>query len=110
MKPTVRVNHGVIYRAESEGRGVSAVAIKQLYASHYFHTALDVSVCVVDSARPDRPGFYLLTLKGSEQDGLTGFKGSMVRRVVVDKTRASMEKALAAIKDAVEHAPKPPVR
>ena len=109
MKPTIRVNHGVIYRADGEGRGVSAVAIKQLYASHYFHTALDVSVCVVDAARPDRHGFYLLTLKGSEQDGLTGFKGSMVRRVVVDKTRESIEKALAAIKGAVEHAPKSPV-
>lgn len=98
MKPTIRVNHGVIYPPQ-EGTGVSAVAIKQLYASHYFHTALDVSVCV-----PDGPGFYLLTLKGSEQDGLTGLKGSIVRRVVVDKTRSSLEKALGAIKDAIERA------
>jgi hypothetical protein len=108
LKPTLRVNHGVIYGADGEGRGISAVAIKQLYASHYFHTALDVSVCSVDAARPDRPGFYLLTLKGSEQDGLTGVKGSMLRRIVVNKTGSSLEKALAAIKDAVEHAPKPP--
>ena len=32
--------------------------------------------------------FYLITLKSSEQDGLTGMKGSMLRRVAVDKTRS----------------------
>jgi len=104
MKPTIRVNHGVIYRAGDPAGSISAVAIKQLYASHYFHTALDVSVCVADPPGPGR-GFYLLTLKSSEQDGLTGPKGSILRKVVVDKTKSSMEKALAAIKDTVEHAP-----
>jgi hypothetical protein len=102
MKPTIRVNHGVIYEAGNPKGAVSVVAIKQLYASHYFHTALDVSVCVADAARPERHGFYLLTLKSSEQDGLTGFKGSILRKVVVSKTRSSLEKALAAIKDAIE--------
>jgi hypothetical protein len=102
MKPTIRVNHGVIYRADEGSGGISAVAIKQLYASHYFHTALDVSVCIGDSARPERRGFYLLTLKSSEQDGLTGAKGSMLRKIVVDKTRSSLEKALASIRQTVE--------
>jgi len=104
MKPTVRVNHGVIYHAGKADGDISAVAIKQLYASHYFHTALDVSVCIGDAAAAPRRGFYLLTLKSSEQDGLTGAKGSMLRKVVVDKTRSSLEKALASIKDTVEHA------
>jgi len=99
MKPTIRVNHGVVYRSGDARSGMSAVAIKQLYASHYFHTALDVSVCVPDVPRG---GFYLLTLKSSEQDGLTGAKGSILRKVVVDKTRSSLEKALATIKETVE--------
>jgi hypothetical protein len=106
MKPTIRINHGVIYQGDR--RGVSAVAIKQLYANHYFHTALDVSVCFTDGTRTDLPSFYLLTFKGSEQDGLTGFKGSMVRKIVVDKTRSALEKALASIKDVVEQASKTP--
>jgi len=50
-----------------------------------------------------RRGFYLITLKGSQQDGLTGAKGSVVRKVVVDKTRSSLESALASIKQTVEH-------
>jgi hypothetical protein len=102
MKPTIRVNHSVIYHAGDGTGDISVVAIKQLYASHYFHTALDVSVCVVDTTKPERRGFYLMTLKSSEQDGLTGVKGSMLRKIVVDKTRGSMETGLAAIKKSLE--------
>jgi len=102
MKPTIRVNHAVIYRGRSQGRDFGVVAIKQLYATHYFHTALDMSVCVDDGATVAPHGFYLLTLKGSEQEGLTGAKGSILRKVVVDKTRSSLESALASIKRSVE--------
>ena len=98
MKPTIRVNHAVIIAARDDA---SAVAVKQLYASHYFHTALDVSVCMAD-AHARRPGFYLITLNSSEQDGLTGVKGSMLRKVAVDKTRSSLENALTALKQTIE--------
>ena len=102
LKPTIRVNHAVVYRGQTQGRDFGAVAIKQLYASHYFVTALDMSVCVDDGAATPPHGFYLLTLKGSEQDGLTGIKGSILRKIVVDKTLSSLESALAAIKSTVE--------
>jgi hypothetical protein len=75
--------------------------VKQLYASHYFETALDLTVCVPDQENPSR-GFYLITLKGSQQAGLTGLKGGIVRKVAVDKTRSSLERALAAIKQKLE--------
>ena len=107
LKPTIRVNHGVIYRGVTRGRDFGVVAIKQLYATHYFHTALDTTVCLDDGATAAPHGFYLLTLKGSEQEGLTGFKGSIVRKIVVDKTRSSVESGLAAIKQAVEKAAPP---
>jgi len=103
LKPTIRVNHAVIYHGRAAGHDFSALAIKQLYATHYFHTALDVSVCVDDEAGGRARGFYLLTLKGSQQEGLTGMKGSLVRKVVVDKTRGSLETALGSIKRLVEH-------
>jgi len=102
LKPTIRVNHAVIYRGRTQGRDVGVVAIKQLYATHYFHTALDLSVTVDDGTSAGPGGFYLVTLKGSQQEGLTGVKGSMLRKIVVDKTRSSLESALAAIKRAVE--------
>ena len=55
-----------------------------------------------DGATVAPRGFYLLTLTGSEQEAVTGVKGSMLRKVVVDKTRSSLESALASIKRSVE--------
>jgi hypothetical protein len=101
LKPTFRLNHAVVYRGRTQERDFATVAIKQLYATHYFHTALDVSACVSDGA--GRPGFHLLTLKGSHQEGLTGVRGSLLRKVVIGKARDSLERALAAIKQTVEH-------
>jgi hypothetical protein len=91
----------IVYRDARSTQPAYAVAVKQLYASHYFETALDLTVCVRDQENPGR-GFYLITLKGSQQAGLTGLKGGIVRKVAVDKTRSSLERALAAIKQKLE--------
>jgi hypothetical protein len=101
LKPTLRIVQAIVYRGPSSTGPAYAVAVKQLYASHYFETALDLTVCVRDRGNPDR-GFYLITLKGSQQAGLTGFKGGIVRKVAVDKTRSSLERALGAIKQKLE--------
>jgi len=99
LKPTLRIVQTVVYRGTGANEPAYAVAEKQLYASHYFQTALDLSVC---AKSPNEPGFYLITLKGSQQAGLTGIKGSIVRKVAVDKTRSSLERALASIKRKLE--------
>ena len=104
LKPTFRMVQSVIFHGKSATEPVYAVALKQIYASHYFETALDVSVCVKGSQSPDNPGFYLITMKGSQQAGLTGLKGSIVRKIAVDKTRSSLERALASIKQKLEFA------
>jgi len=102
LKPTLRTVQAVIFHGKSANQPTYAVAEKQLYASHYFETALDLTVCVKDAQHPNQPGFYLITMKGSQQAGLTGFKGSIVRKVAVDKTRSSLEKALGSIKQKLE--------
>jgi len=102
LKPTLRLVQAVIYRGKSPSEPAYAVAVKQLYSSHYFETALDLTVCAKDAERPDHAGFYLITMKGSQQAGLTGLKGSIVRKVAVDKTRSSLERALVSIKQKLE--------
>jgi hypothetical protein len=102
LKPTIRVVQSIVYRGASVTDPVYAVALKQLYASHYFETALDITVCVRDEENQKHRGIYLITLKGSQQAGLTGLKGSIVRKVAVDRTRSSLEKALAGIKQKLE--------
>ena len=102
LKPTLRMVQAVIYRGKSSTEPAYAVAVMQIYASHYFETALDLTVCVKDTQRTDHAGFYLITMKGSQQAGLTGLKGSIVRKVAVDKTRSSLEKALISIEQKLE--------
>ncbi|MGA2813247.1 MAG: hypothetical protein ABSG16_17730 [Candidatus Acidiferrum sp.] len=102
LKPTLRMVQAIVYQGKSPDRPAYAVAVKQLYASHYFESALDLTVCIKDDQHPAHTGFYLITMKGSQQAGLTGLKGGIVRKVAVDKTRSSLEKALASIKQELE--------
>ena len=102
LKPTLRLLQAIVYQGTSVDKPAYAVAVKQLYASHYFETAMDLTVCVRDPDTTNKNGFYLITIKGSQQAGLTGIKGSIVRKVAVDKTRASLERALISIKQRLE--------
>ncbi len=102
LKPTIRINHGIVYRASDPQHQVYVLAIKQLYATHYFQTALDLSFCVQSSRTSANDGFYLITIKASRQAGLTGLKGGMIRKVVVNKTRSSLEGALNGIRKNLE--------
>jgi hypothetical protein len=102
LKPTLRIVQAIVYRGPDPSKLAAAVAEKQLYASHYFQTALDLTVCARDSSDPKAKGFYLITLKGSQQAGLTGFKGGIVRKAAVGKTRSSLERSLTALKQQLE--------
>ena len=102
LKPTLRIVQAIVYRGTRPTEPAFAVAVKQLYSSHYFETALDLTVCVKGIDSPSQRGFYLITLKGSQQAGLTGLKGGIVRKVAVDKTRSSLERTLVSIKQKLE--------
>lgn len=105
LKPTLRVVHVVTMRGNGSGEPAYTIAEKQLYSSHYFETALDLTFCIPETSDPAQPGFYLIMAMGSEQAGLTGFKGSIVRKVAVDRSASSLQKSLTAIKSALEHNP-----
>ncbi|MBL8228732.1 MAG: hypothetical protein JNL98_09660 [Bryobacterales bacterium] len=100
LKPTFRMNHVVFHQPPERPSAWVAVS-KQLYASHYFQTALDLWFCVPGS-RVGKSGYYLATLKGSRQEGLTGFKGRLLRGVVISRTQSSMRNALARLKERSE--------
>jgi len=101
LKPTIRGNHVIIYGGKDGGSDY-VVAFKQLYATHYFLAALDLWFCLDDPGSDD---FYLFTLKGSRQHGLTGFKGSILRKVVVGRTQDSVQQSLAYMKARFEKKP-----
>jgi hypothetical protein len=103
LKPTLRLNHVTIYRGVGKYKNPGIIiGNKQLYSSHYFQSAVDFWLTTKDSSNPKRPGFYLITLKGSRQHGLTGFSGNLTRHVILREVRDSMAKALAGIKEDLE--------
>jgi hypothetical protein len=103
LKPTLRILQVVTMRGTTAEEPAFAIAEKQIYSSHYFETALDLTFCIRGSDNPKQPGFYLIKVMGSEQAGLTGFKGSVVRKVAVGKSVSSLQSSLTAIKSALEH-------
>lgn len=102
LKPTLRIVQRVVMRGNTGEQVVYAIAEKQLYASHYFETALDLSFCVRDTSSPAKDGFYLIMMMGSEQTGLTGLKGSIIRRVAVDRSVTDLQNSLMTVRDALE--------
>jgi hypothetical protein len=102
LKPTLRIIQVSTMRGTKPSEPALVIAEKQLYSSHYFETALDISYCVRGSDNPEQLGFFLIQVMGSEQAGLTGFKGSMIRRVAVSHSVSDLEKSLSAIKGVLE--------
>ena len=104
LKPTIRVNHVTIYRLSgSSSSNVSyVIAIKQLYASHYFHSTLELRFLVDDDRRPGRPGFVLVSITRSRNDGMTGFTGSLLRPIINRRSRNAVRRYLEHVKRQVE--------
>jgi hypothetical protein len=103
LKPTVRVNHVVIYPLAARPSGVShVIAIKQLYASHYFHTTLELRFLVADESQGKQGGFYLLSITRSRSDGTTGITGAVLRPVISRRSRNAVRVYLEHLKRQVE--------
>jgi hypothetical protein len=96
LKPTVRINHVVI----QERPDIVLIAIKQLYASHYFWTALQLQALVPDPA--GARGFWLVNVSRSRSDGLGGFVGRLIRGRVTSEAQHGMIAGLTAAKESLE--------
>jgi len=102
LKPTLRLNHAAAFHFEGPRGAAEVVAVKQLYASHYFQLALEITECIPGRDAAGKPGFHLISLRGSTQQGLTGWKGAILRRIIAGRTRSAQEKALLEIKRMLE--------
>jgi hypothetical protein len=101
LKPVIRLNHVVVFPAGGANGPRYVVAVKQLYASHYFHTALELR-CVVADEGPEPQGSTIVILNMARSDGLTGLFGGLVKSKARSGSRQGLESALAAIKRMAE--------
>jgi len=102
LKPLFRMNHVVIYPLEEGHNANVAIASKMLYASHYFHCALELRFLVQDSAHPKDVGFYIISVNRSRSDGLTGLFGSIVRSKGAKRAKDGLAGALLNLKTNLE--------
>ena len=80
MKPVVSLHHAVVHAPAAEKVPSAAVALKQLYASHYFQAALNVMAVVDATGDTGEPSAYVLFTRHARFDGpLTGFGRMLVR-------------------------------
>ncbi len=101
LKPVIRLNHVVVVPIGRPAGLQYVVAVKQLYASHYFHTALEIRAVVADDG-PEPAGSTIVILNMARSDGLTGLFGGLVKAKARSGSREGLEKALAAIKQMAE--------
>jgi hypothetical protein len=73
-----------------------------LYATHYFHTTLELRFLVKDDRPATRRGFYLLSITRSRNDGTTGFTGSLLRPIISRRSRNAVRGYLQHLKRQLE--------
>jgi len=95
-KPVISLNHAILYQPEPEG---AILATKMLYASHYFHAALELTG--VRSATP-KTGVYLISLKRVRISTVGGSWRYLQKQVVQNDMRDQMERDLTQIKNMLE--------
>ena len=96
LKQTIRVNHVTIYPLPvgREADVSYAIATKQLYASHYFHTTLELRFLVNDERVSGHRRIVLVSITRSRNDGMTGFKGLFLRPVIARRSREAVGRYL----------------
>ena len=104
MKPTIRLNHVTICPLpDRQSTGVAyAVATKQLYASHYFHTTLELRFLLDRTGPGGRDGSALISITRSRNDGMTGFRGLFLRPIIRRRSRDAVRNYLEHVKRQVE--------
>jgi hypothetical protein len=90
LKPVVSLYHATIHKATG-GRSGLLVAVKTLYASHYFNAALEIMAAVPTPDAATTPAFYLLDLYRTRIDPPTG----MLSGMLLGKVKGGIEQGVS---------------
>ncbi len=96
LKPVIAVNHIMVYQRAYDSGPQIVVASKQIYANHYFDSALALTGFV--SVPGGSPGAYLLYANRSRADGLEGLFSNIKRGIVEDRAVNSLKTILESAK------------
>ena len=101
LRPLTAVTHAASYVPPTSGGLRAIVALKRIYASHYFHAGLTLLMAVDDTSDSTRPGFSLVYLDRQLFDtDLSGLK----RRSVEGRLEGDLRQRLGALQRALDGA------
>jgi hypothetical protein len=106
LRPTLTVNHAVVYVPPANSPGAVFALRKQLYATHYFEGALEMLAMVDGGDAPGEPRLYMITVRRFRFDALPGgllnIRGR-VRRGLADVLRADLVRQRSALQPGSTH-------
>jgi hypothetical protein len=94
LRPITTLTHATVYRPDSSTGIDALIAIKLIYASHYFHAGLSL-IMVIDDSSSDGAGAYVISLERSLFDTRLG---GLVRRNAEAKLRDDLRSRLEAMR------------
>jgi len=97
-RAVISVTHAII---SPPANGTAAVATKQLYASHYSHASLGVTM-LLDKGTPEAPRTLLVYVNRSRLDIFGGLLGSIKRPLVRSRARDGAERTMRLLRDRLE--------
>jgi hypothetical protein len=101
LKPVLTINDMLTYKTVRNDKQWAFLALKQMYADHYFVASLGVLILMAESEAPD-PKLWVVYVNRSQTDGLQGLFGPLKRDVVEHKSRATAQKDLVELKGNLE--------
>jgi hypothetical protein len=103
LRPTLTVNHMVVYDPATSASSTAFVAWKQIYATHYYEGAFELLAVVEAGGSGGEPITYLITVRRVRFDllprGLLNIRGR-VRSKLQNAMRSSLEHYRSAIEEA----------
>jgi len=102
LKPVHRMSHVAIQMAPATFGDAYIIGSKMLYASHYFRSAFEVKLLVPGQDQRTGGMHYLVAVQNSYVDGMTGFRGRILRSIAVKRAQSAMERYLGATKGRIE--------
>lgn len=94
----INVTH-VIIKPETDG--VAVLATKQIYASHYMHASLGLSV-LIDRSTAEGPRTLVVYMNRTHVDLFDGVMGKMIRPVVRSRARGGAERLIGRLRTRLE--------
>lgn len=98
--PTISLTHAIIAAPAS---GVTGIATRQIYGSHFFHASLGLTV-LADTPGPAGPGVTVIYINRTRVDAFSGLLGPVKRAAVRSRARTGTERLLRDLRLRLEKA------